>query len=74
MNRLKELRKKAGYTQMEIQTKLKIDQSDYSKIERGVRDPTMEQAIILAKFYKTSLDYIMNLTDEQRPYPPNIQK
>ena len=38
MSRLKELRKEKGYTQVKMQLLTGIDQSDYSKIEIGIRD------------------------------------
>ena len=31
--------------------------------------PTAENLMILADFYKTSLDYLMDKTDETKPYP-----
>ena len=31
--------------------------------------PTSENLIILAKFYNTSVDFLLDLTDEQKPYP-----
>ena len=37
MNRLKDLRKERGYTQIKMQMLTGIDQSDYSKIENGKR-------------------------------------
>ena len=37
MSRLRDLRKERGYTQVKMQMLTGIDQSDYSKIERGVR-------------------------------------
>ncbi len=48
MNRLKELRKEKNWTQIQIQHYFNIDQSEYSKMERGLRDPTMAQAIEFA--------------------------
>ena len=48
MNRLKELRKEKGYTQIKIQMMTGIDQSDYSKIESGKRYFTFEQCRKLA--------------------------
>ena len=36
--RLKQLRIESGYTQLQMQMKTGIDQSDYSKIERGTRE------------------------------------
>ncbi len=67
--RLKELRKKKGYTQVKIQMLTGIDQSDYSKIEKGIRFPTVEQAKRLAIVLGTSTDYIFCLTNETKPYP-----
>ena len=31
--------------------------------------PTTDNLIILADFYKTSLDYLTDRTDEVKPYP-----
>ncbi|SCJ74184.1 Helix-turn-helix domain [uncultured Eubacterium sp.] len=73
-NRLKELRNKKGLTQLRVETKTGIDQSDYSKMENGIRYPTMEQAIALSKLYETSIDYIYRLTDDPRPYPRVIEE
>lgn len=46
-----------------------IDQSEISKIERGQRKLTLEQLIVLAVAFDTSMDYIAGLTDERNPYP-----
>jgi transcriptional regulator with XRE-family HTH domain len=70
-DRLKELRKKKGYTQIRVQLLTGIDQSDYSKVEKGVRYPTVEQSKRLAITFDTSTDYILGLTDVAKPYPRN---
>ena len=36
--------------------------------ERGLRDVPVEIIIQLAKFYNTSTDYILGLTDCKKPY------
>lgn len=69
MNRLKELRKSKGYTQVKMQILTGIDQSDYSKIEKGKRYYTFEQCRRIAIALNTSMDYLAGLTDEQTPYP-----
>jgi len=69
MNRLKELRKEKGYTQIKMQMLTGIDQSDYSKIENGKRYYTFEQCVKIAKALGTSMDYLAGLTDEKSPYP-----
>ena len=74
MERIKLLRKEKGMTQLQIQMKIGIDQSDYSKIERGIRYPTIDQLKSLAETFDTSIDYIVELTDEKKPYPRKITK
>ena len=69
MNRLKELRKERGYTQVKVQMMTGIDQSDYSKIETGKRNMTFEQCRRIAMALETSMDYLAGLTDDPRPYP-----
>ena len=68
MNRLKELRKEKGLTQIQIQFLTGIDQSDYSKIENGKRYFTFEQCKRIAIALDTSMDYLAELTDEKKPY------
>ena len=43
MSRLRELRKERGFTQVKMQMLTGIDQSAYSKIERGERYLSFEQ-------------------------------
>lgn len=69
MNRLRELRKERGFTQIKMQMLTGIDQSDYSKLETGKRYNTFEQLKKLALALDTSMDYLAGLTDEKKPYP-----
>ena len=46
-----------------------IDQSAYSKIERGERYLSFEQCKRVAQALHTSMDYLAELTDEKKPYP-----
>lgn len=68
MNRLKELRIKKGYTQIKMQHLTGIDQSDYSKLENGIRYFTFEQCKRIALALDTSMDYLAGLTDNPAPY------
>lgn len=70
MNRLRNLRKARGLTQVQMQLLTGIDQSDYSKLERGLRYYTYEQCRRIAQVLGTSMDYLAGLTDEKSPYPP----
>ncbi|MEA4911111.1 MAG: helix-turn-helix transcriptional regulator [Oscillospiraceae bacterium] len=69
MGRLRELRKKRGYTQVKMQLLTGIDQSDYSKLESGKRFYTFEQCRRIALALDTSMDYLAGLTQEPAAYP-----
>ena len=69
MNRLKNLRKERGFTQLKMQMLTGIDQSDYSKIENGKRYLSFEQCIKVADALGTSMDYLAGRTDQKEPYP-----
>ena len=66
--RLKDLREDLDIKQKEIAEYLHIKQNTYSQYENGQRQIPIEALIALAKFYKTSTDYILGLTDERKPY------
>ncbi len=63
--RIKELREDSDLTQEEIANYLHIKQNTYSQYENGQRQLPLECLIALAKFYKTSTDYILGLTDKR---------
>jgi len=66
--RIKDLREDSDLTQKEIADFLHIKQNTYSQYENGHRQLPIEFLIALAKYYKTSTDYILELTDERKPY------
>ena len=66
--RIRDMREDRDLKQKEIAEYLMCDQSLYSKYERGERDIPMGCMIRLAQFYKTSVDYLVGLTDDPRPY------
>lgn len=68
-SRLKALRKQKRLTQVAVQIETGIEQTLLSKYERGERIPPTETLMVLARFYGTSMDYLMGLTDEILPYP-----
>ncbi len=72
--RIRDLREDADLTQQQIADLLDINQSYYSKCERGVRVLHLEDAVKLAQFYKTSVDYLVGLTDVREPYPKSRRK
>ena len=74
IERLKEIRKDKDFTQEHIAKVLKIKQEQYSKYETGIRIIPIYHLIKLASYYNTSIDYLLGLTDERKPYPKSILK
>ena len=66
--RIRDLREDRDLTQREIAEYLRIKQNTYSQYENGQRQLPIDFLIALAKYYNTSTDYILGLTDETKPY------
>ena len=67
--RIRAMREDRDLSQKEVAVYLQCDQSLYSKYERGKRDVPLHIMVKLALYYKTSVDYLVGLTEETRPYP-----
>ncbi len=63
--RLRDLREDADLTQKQVAKYLDMSQTGYSKYETGENDIPTQVLIALAKFYHTSVDYLLGLTDER---------
>lgn len=68
MENLKKARKGRKLTQLKVQMETGIDRSLLSKYEHGERQPTVENLILLAKLYKTNLEYLLDMTDDPTPF------
>ena len=68
LKRLKELREDSDIKQLAIADLLKITRQQYSLYETGKRTIPVNYIKILANFYHTSCDYILEETDETKPY------
>ena len=66
--RIRDLREDNDFTQKQIATELKCSQQVYSNYELGQRDIPTDVLILLAKFYDTSVNYLLGLTNDRRPY------
>ena len=67
--RLRDLREDADMNQTEVGKYLGMSQTGYSKYETGENDIPTEVLVKLAALYQTSIDYLLGLTDERKPYP-----
>lgn len=72
MNRLKDLREDRDLLQKDIAQILNMSQTGYSKYEVGTNDIPTDILKKLASYYDTSIDYLLCLTDERKPYPKSI--
>lgn len=66
--RLKNLREDNDLTQKQLAAKLQCSQRIYSDYERGKVGIPTEVLVRLALVYDTSIDYLLDLTDEKTPY------
>jgi transcriptional regulator with XRE-family HTH domain len=64
--RLRELRVEKDLTQTEIAKMLGMSQTGYCKYETGENDIPTDVLIKLAKFYNTSIDYLLGQTDNRK--------
>lgn len=71
IKRIKELRVDNDIKQKEIADFLKCTQQQYSEYENGKRLIQIDRLELLADFYNTSIDYILNRTNIIKPYPRN---
>jgi transcriptional regulator with XRE-family HTH domain len=66
--RIHDLREDADLNQTQIASYLGMSQTGYSKYETGENDIPTQVLIKLARYYKTSVDYLLGLTDNKNPY------
>ena len=69
IKRLKEIRERKGLFKKDIAKLLNTTQQVYSEYELGVRLIPLDKIDKLASFYDVSVDYLINRTDEKKPYP-----
>ena len=67
--RLRDLREDHDLSQQNIADYLHIKQNTYSQYETEARQIPLQCLIQLSEFYKTSVDYLLGLTNEPKPYP-----
>lgn len=66
--RLEDLRIDADKTQEQIACVLGCKREVYRRYEKGIHEIPVWAVIALAKYYRTSADYILGLTNNREPY------
>ena len=69
MNRLRDLREDNEKKQKDIAEIINTTQTNYSKYELDKIEIPKKVLIKLAYYYNTSIDYILGITNETKPYP-----
>lgn len=63
VTRLKQLRIENKMTQKQLAEKIGISQQALSKIEQGLRDPSVDNLIQASVIFDVNMEYMMNLTN-----------
>lgn len=67
--RIRDLREDTELSQTKFAKLLDMSQTGYSKYETGKNDIPTAILIALARYHNTSVDYLLGLTNEKKPYP-----
>jgi len=73
LNRVAELRKSKKWSMQYIADQLEIAKSTYAGYESGYREPSLDTIKKIADLFKTSVDYLLERTDNQH-FPPEQVK
>ena len=71
--RLKDLRKQAGLTQVDVAERLGISQPAYASWERGAKKPTQENLVKIAQVLNVSVDYLVGNSEDKSDELDNIE-
>ena len=69
LQRLRDFREDKDISQQKMAELLNVAQTTYSDYERGKINIPLDTLKKLALFFDTSIDYLLELTDESKPYP-----
>ena len=67
--RIRNFREDNDLSQKEMAAILKVGQTTYSDYELGKINIPLKTLKEIAIYFKTSTDYLLELTDDPRPYP-----
>lgn len=67
-SRIRDLREDSDLTQEQLVELLDMHKTTYTNYEQGKHTVPLDFAVILAKYYNVSLDYIAGLTNDKRGF------
>lgn len=65
--RLADLRQDHDMTQQEVANLLHCQREVYRRYEKGIREIPVSYAIVLARYYNVTLDYLFGESDDKKP-------
>lgn len=68
LKRVRELRESKKLTQNDVCKVIGIQQPQYNRYETGKRDFPLAYIVEVALLFNTSVDYILELSDDVKPY------
>ena len=71
--RLKNLRKRAHLTQVDVAEKLGISQPAYASWGRGIKKPTQENLVKIAQILNVTVDYLVGNSENKENELDNIE-
>ncbi|MBQ8947288.1 MAG: helix-turn-helix transcriptional regulator [Lachnospiraceae bacterium] len=72
--RIRNLREDRDLTQQQLADHLHVAQRTYSRYENGEHSIPTEVWVELAKYHNTSIDYLVELTNDSSPSPKDPPK
>lgn len=67
MNNLKQLRKARGLTQQKLAEQFGLSQQSIYKYENGLAEPDITTLKLMATFFHTSIDFLVDFSTEDKP-------
>ena len=68
LRRLRDLREDHDLSQTQVAELLRIQQTVYSRYERGAQTNPLQHLVALAQYYNVSTDYMLGLTDNPKRF------
>ena len=73
-NKIKELRKEIGMTQVRLSIELEVSQETISAYEKGKHLPSVPALVKMSEIFYASTDYILGLSAQRYPTAPTLSK
>ncbi len=71
MKRIKQLREEKHLSQQRLALDLNVSQATVSKYELGQTDPDIQMIVNLAKYFRVSADYLLEISDDKQNISDN---